>query len=33
LGDGSVRLISETIDGVTLERLAARNDGEPVGEF
>ncbi|NLF71243.1 MAG: DUF1559 domain-containing protein [Candidatus Anammoximicrobium sp.] len=33
LADGSVRLISQTIDGTTLERLAARNDGEPVGEF
>jgi hypothetical protein len=33
LGDGSVRLISETIDGLTLEHLAARNDGESVGEF
>lgn len=33
LGDGSVRLISETIDGVTLEHLAARNDGASVGEF
>jgi prepilin-type N-terminal cleavage/methylation domain-containing protein len=33
LGDGSVRLISETIEGAILERLAARNDGEPVGGF
>ena len=31
--DGSVRLISAAIDGLTLQRLAARNDGEPVGEF
>ena len=33
LGDGSVQFIQETIDGRTLERLAARNDGEPIGKF
>ncbi len=33
LGDGSVRFLPETIDGAVLERLAARNDGQPVGEF
>ena len=31
--DGSVRLVKETIDGKTLERLAARNDGQPVGDY
>lgn len=33
LGDGAVRLIADTIDGATLARLAARNDGEPIGGF
>jgi len=31
--DGSVRLVADTIEGETLGHLAARNDGEPVGEF
>ena len=31
--DGSVRLVAETIEGDTLARLAARNDGEPLGDF
>ncbi|MFV1965004.1 MAG: DUF1559 domain-containing protein [Pirellulaceae bacterium] len=31
--DGSVHFLSKTIDGQTLERLAARNDGEIVGKF
>jgi prepilin-type N-terminal cleavage/methylation domain-containing protein len=33
LGDGSVRFISETIDLETLKKLAARIDGQPIGEF
>jgi prepilin-type N-terminal cleavage/methylation domain-containing protein/prepilin-type processing-associated H-X9-DG protein len=33
LCDGSVHLIEDTIEGRTLERLATRNDGEPVGDF
>jgi prepilin-type N-terminal cleavage/methylation domain-containing protein/prepilin-type processing-associated H-X9-DG protein len=31
--DGSVHFLKETIDGATLERLASRNDGQPVGDF
>ncbi len=31
--DGAVRLINEGVNGTTLERLAARNDGLPVGEY
>jgi prepilin-type processing-associated H-X9-DG protein len=31
--DGAVHLINEGIDGTTLERLAARNDGLPVGQY
>lgn len=31
--DASVHFLKETIDGTTLERLAARNDGQPVGDF
>jgi prepilin-type processing-associated H-X9-DG protein len=30
LGDGSIRFVTETIDGVTWQRLGARNDGQPV---
>jgi hypothetical protein len=33
LGDGAVRLVAETIDGPTLACLAARNDGQPIGDF
>jgi prepilin-type N-terminal cleavage/methylation domain-containing protein len=33
LGDGAVRLVAETIEGHTLACLAARNDGEPIGDF
>jgi len=33
LGDGAVRLVADTIDGSTLACLAARNDGEPIGDF
>ena len=33
LGDASVRFISETIDFTTYQRLGARDDGEPVGDF
>jgi len=33
LADGSVRFLSETIDGTTLRRLAQRNDGQVLGEF
>jgi prepilin-type N-terminal cleavage/methylation domain-containing protein/prepilin-type processing-associated H-X9-DG protein len=31
--DGSVHFLQESIDGQTLERLACRNDGQPVGSF
>ncbi len=31
--DGAVQLIADTIDGRTLECLAARNDGEPIRDF
>ncbi len=33
LGDASVRFISSTVDTLTFQRLGARNDGNPVGEF
>jgi len=33
LGDGSVRFISESIELVTLQRLARIADGQPLGEF
>ncbi|MEM6799693.1 MAG: DUF1559 domain-containing protein, partial [Planctomycetota bacterium] len=31
--DGSVVFVSETIDGVTYERLGAKADGEVVGDY
>ena len=31
--DGSVHFLPAEIDGTTLERLAARNDGMPVADF
>jgi prepilin-type N-terminal cleavage/methylation domain-containing protein len=33
LGDGSVRFVSENIDGATYRALASRNNGEVFGEF
>jgi prepilin-type N-terminal cleavage/methylation domain-containing protein len=33
LGDGSVRFLAESIEPSVLNRLAARNDGRPVGEY
>jgi prepilin-type N-terminal cleavage/methylation domain-containing protein len=33
LGDGSVRFISNTLDMLTLRRLATRDDGQALGEF
>jgi len=33
LADASIQFIAETIDFVTLKRLACRYDGEPVGSF
>ncbi|SFI75051.1 DUF1559 domain-containing protein [Planctomicrobium piriforme] len=33
LGDGSVRFVSENISGITVARLCAPADGNPVGEF
>jgi prepilin-type N-terminal cleavage/methylation domain-containing protein len=33
LGDASVRFINNNINLVTFQRLGARNDGEPIGEF
>jgi len=33
LGDGSARFLSDNIDILTLRRLAARNDGQVLGEF
>jgi prepilin-type N-terminal cleavage/methylation domain-containing protein len=33
LGDGSVRFLSENIDGNTLRRLCSKSDGEVVGEY
>ena len=33
LGDGSVRFLSENIDGNTLRRLLSRADGEVVGDY
>jgi prepilin-type N-terminal cleavage/methylation domain-containing protein len=32
-GDGAVHFLKQTMDGATLERLAARNDGLPVGDY
>jgi len=32
-GDGAVHFLKQTMDGTTLERLAARNDGLPVGDY
>lgn len=31
--DGSVQFLSDSVDGLVLNRLAARNDGEVVGEY
>ncbi|MGO8750915.1 MAG: DUF1559 domain-containing protein [Thermoguttaceae bacterium] len=31
--DGSVHFLAQSIDGATLERLAARNDGLPIGDY
>jgi prepilin-type N-terminal cleavage/methylation domain-containing protein len=33
LGDGSVRFLGDSLDQMTLRRLASRDDGQPVGEF
>jgi hypothetical protein len=33
LGDGGVKFISDSIDLVMWQRLGARNDGNPIGEF
>ena len=33
LGDGSVRSIAVSIDATTLNRLADRSDGQPIGQF
>jgi len=33
LGDGSVRLISESIDATTFNRLGGKSDGQVIGEF
>ena len=33
LTDGSVRFLSDDLDGGILNRLAARDDGEPVGDY
>jgi hypothetical protein len=33
LGDGSVRFISENIDGSTQNKLAKISDGQVLGEF
>jgi prepilin-type N-terminal cleavage/methylation domain-containing protein len=33
LGDGAVRFLSENVDLVILQRLAAMSDGQPIGEF
>jgi hypothetical protein len=33
LGDGSVRLISPSINGVVYENLLSRADGNPVGDY
>ena len=32
-GDGSVQMIQDKINGETLNRLASRNDGQPIGEY
>ncbi len=31
--DASIHFIKDTIDGETLQRLAARNDGQPLGDY
>ncbi len=33
MGDGTVRSINNTIDMLTLRRLCARRDGQPIGEY
>jgi prepilin-type N-terminal cleavage/methylation domain-containing protein len=33
MGDGSVRFVSENLSGITVARLCAPADGNPVGEF
>ena len=33
LADGSVRMLATDLDGIVLNRLAARNDGEVVDSF
>jgi prepilin-type N-terminal cleavage/methylation domain-containing protein/prepilin-type processing-associated H-X9-DG protein len=33
LGDGSVRIINSSIDGIVYENLVSRADGNPVGDF
>jgi hypothetical protein len=33
LGDGSVRFVSNTINLLTWQRLGARDDGQPLGDF
>jgi prepilin-type N-terminal cleavage/methylation domain-containing protein len=33
LGDGSVRFISNTVNLLTFQRLGARDDGQPLGDF
>jgi prepilin-type N-terminal cleavage/methylation domain-containing protein len=33
LGDGSVRLIAPSINGIVYENLLSRNDGNPIGDF
>ncbi len=33
LGDGSVRSISSSIDGLVYENLVSRNDGNPIGDY
>ena len=33
LADGSVRFVSDNVDYMTWQRLGARNDGSPLGEF
>jgi hypothetical protein len=33
LGDSSVRILRNTTAGTVLERLAARNDGNAIGDF
>jgi len=33
LGDGSVRSISGSINGLVYENLLSRNDGNPIGDY